>query len=164
MQTKKLIMRFILALTTVTMLCFGNAARSETPQEVYTFVIGPTQSATELAKTWTPVIAPHTGDGNNKVFCKLTVDNAIVDGNGATWMRVRSMGAAELPQASRSGIEGAVSGVDGSRSFRAILRRERFTGDLTAGALRLPQVVRSIEAIAAPPGARFYLQIGRAHV
>ena len=114
--------------------------------------------ASTFPKTWTPTIAPHIGDGNNKVFCKLTVDNAIVDGSGAAWMRVRSMGVAELPLASRSGIEGAVSGVDGSRSFRAILRRERFTGDLTAGALRLPQVVRSIEAIAAPPGARFYLR------
>ena len=56
MQTKKLIMRFILALTTLTMLCFRNAAHSETPQEVYTFLIGPTQSATELAKNWTPVM------------------------------------------------------------------------------------------------------------
>ena len=112
--------------------------------------------ATTFPKTWVPVIAPHAGDGNNKVWCKITVDNSIVDVNGALWMRVRSTGVAELPAASRSGIEGALLDVNGVKNFRAVLRRERFSNDLTAGALRLPQVARTIEAIAAPPGARLY--------
>lgn len=56
MQTKKTIMRFVLALTNAIMLCSVNVARSETPQEGYAFGIAPTQSATELAKRWTPVM------------------------------------------------------------------------------------------------------------
>ena len=117
----------------------------------------PSDSGT-FPKTWTPAIASHLGDGNNKVFCKLTVDNSIVDVNGAPWMRVRSMGVAELPIASRSGIEGALSSVGGTKRFRAVLRRERFADDLTSGALRIPQVARTIEAIAAPPGARLFVR------
>ena len=112
--------------------------------------------ATTFPKTWVPTIAPHTGDGNNAVWCKITVDNSTVDVNGAAWMRVRSMGVAELPSASRSGIEGALLNTSGVKNFRAVLRRERFSSDLTAGALRLPQVARTIEAIASPPGARLY--------
>lgn len=112
--------------------------------------------ATTFPKTWVPAIAPHIGDGNNKVYCKLTVDNAIVDVNGQPWMRVRALGVAELPIASRNGIESALSDTTGHKSFRAILRRERFTGDLTAGALHLPQAFRTIEAMAAPPGTRSY--------
>ena len=112
--------------------------------------------ATTFPKIWVPAIAAHTGDGNNKVWCKITVDNAIVDVNGAVWPRVRSTGVAELPAASRSGIEGSVLDVNGVKNFRAVLRRERFAGDLTSGALRLPQVARTIEAVAAPPGARLY--------
>ena len=112
--------------------------------------------ATTFPKTWVPTIAPHTGDGNNAVWCKITVDNSIVDANGAAWMRVRSTGVAELPAASRNGIEGAVLDINGVKNFRAVLRRERFASDLTSGALRLPQVARTIEAVAAPPGARFY--------
>ena len=112
--------------------------------------------ATTFPKTWTPTLTPHAGEGNNKVFCKLTVDNAIVDVNGAAWMRVRAMGVAELPVASRSGIEGALLDVNGNKSFRAVLRRERFADDLTGGALHVPQVARTIEAMAAPPGTRIY--------
>ena len=112
--------------------------------------------ATTFPKTWTPAIAPHLGDGNTKLFCKLTVDRAIVDVNGTPWMRVRAMGVAELPVASRTGIEGALLDVNGNKSFRALLRRERFSSDVTAGALHVPQVVRTIEAMAAPPGARTY--------
>ena len=112
--------------------------------------------ATTFPKKWTPTIAPHTGDGNTAVWCKITVDNAIVDVNGTPWARVRSMGVAELPAASRNGIEGALLDVNGVKNFRAVLRRERFAGDLTSGALRLPQVARTIEAVAAPPGARLY--------
>ena len=56
MQTKKTIMRFIVALAAAMLLCSVNAARSETPPGVYTFGIGPTHSPTELAKRWTPIM------------------------------------------------------------------------------------------------------------
>jgi hypothetical protein len=114
--------------------------------------------AITFPKTWVPTIAPHVGDGNNKVYCKLTVDDAIVDGNGMKWMRVRSMGVAELPVVSRTGIEAGLLDTAGNKRFRTMLRRERFAGDLTGGALNLPQVVRSIEAMAAPPGSRMYVR------
>jgi hypothetical protein len=114
--------------------------------------------AVTFPKTWTPVIAAHGGEGNTKVWCKVTIDNAITDANGVAWMRVRSMGVAELPAASRSGIDSAMSDADGSRSFRTVLRRGRFLSDLTGGALRLPQISRTIEAVAAPPGARLFVR------
>ena len=114
--------------------------------------------ATTFPKTWVPSIASHGGDGNNKVYCKITVDNSIVDGSGNKWMRVRSLGVAELPPAARTGIESAVRAVDGTKSFRSILRKENFKTDQTAGVLRLPQAVRRIEAMAAPPGARLYIR------
>lgn len=114
--------------------------------------------ATTFPKTWTPQLASHAGDGNNKVFTKVTVDDDITDVNGAPWMRVRAMGVAELPPASRTGIEGALLDVNGNKSHRAVLRREQFFTDATAGALTVPQVVRTIEAIAAPPGARRYVR------
>ena len=114
--------------------------------------------ATTFPKTWTPPVTAHVGEGNTKTFCKLTVDNAIADVNGTPWMRVRATGVAELPAASRTGIEGALLDVNGNKSFRALLRREQFSSDATAGALNVPQVVRTIEAIAAPPGARAYVR------
>src|SRR5678815_5445093 len=42
--------------------------------------------ATTFPKTWVPTIAPHGGDGNTKVYCRVTADNSIVDRNGAKWI------------------------------------------------------------------------------
>ena len=112
--------------------------------------------ATTFPKTWVPTIAPHGGDGNTKVYCRVTADNSIVDRNGAKWIRVRSLGVAELPGTSRTGIEAAVCAVDGTKTFRSILRKERFIADQTGGVLHLPQIVRTVEALAAPPSARRY--------
>jgi phosphonate transport system substrate-binding protein len=47
-------MRFVAALTTAVLLCSIPGAWAEAPPEGYTFGIGPVQSATELAKHWTP--------------------------------------------------------------------------------------------------------------
>ena len=114
--------------------------------------------ATTFPKTWVPTIADHGGDGNTKIYAKITVDNSIVDGMGSRWMRVRSMGVAELPAASRTGIEGGVRNISGTKTFRSILRKERFKADVTGGLLRLPQVVRNIEVMAVPPGRRVYVR------
>ena len=114
--------------------------------------------ATTFPKTWVPTIAAHGGDGNTKSYCKVTVDNSIVDASGAKWMRVRSLGVAELPVASRTGIEAGVRDNYGNKTFRSILRKERYKTDQTGGVLNLPQVVRNLEAIAAPPGARLYVR------
>ncbi len=117
----------------------------------------PSDAAT-FPKTWVPTIAAHGGDGNTKIYCKVTVDNSIVDGTGAKWMRARSQGVAELPAASRAGIESGVRATNGTKTFRSILRKERFRGDQTGGVLRLPQITRTLEALAAPPGTRLYIR------
>jgi hypothetical protein len=49
-----------------------------------------------------------------------------------------------------------VRNISGTKTFRSILRKERFKSDATNGVLRVPQVVRNIEVIAAPPGVRDY--------
>jgi len=56
MQTRTTMTRFIVALTTAVMLCSVQPARSEAPPGGYAFGIGPTQSSTELAKRWTPIM------------------------------------------------------------------------------------------------------------
>jgi hypothetical protein len=114
--------------------------------------------ATTFPKTWVPAFAAHGGDGNTKIYTRVTVDNDIMDALGTRWMRVRSLGAAELPGPSRTGIEGGVRDVSGKKSFRSILRKERFKVDITNGALHLPQVIRNIEVMAAPPGKREYMR------
>jgi hypothetical protein len=115
----------------------------------------PSDAAT-FPKTWVPTIAAHGGDGNTKIYTKVTVDDSIVDISGTKWMRVRSTGVAELPVVARNGIEGGVRDVSGRKTFRSFLRKERFKSDATNGVLRLPQVVRKIEVMAAPPGKREY--------
>jgi len=112
---------------------------------------------TTFPKTWVPTIAAHGGDGNTKIYTKITVDNSITDSTGAKWMRVRSMGVAELPVTSRTGIEAGVRDLSGSKTFRSILRKERFRTDVTNGVLHLPEVVRNIEVMAVPPGKREYI-------
>jgi Tfp pilus assembly protein PilX len=116
--------------------------------------------STTFPKTWIPTITPHGGDGNNKVYCKVTVDKSIVDGNGQAWMRVRSLGVAELPPASRTGIEAAVLDSNGAKSHNNVLRKERYNlaNDLTGGALNVPQVARTIEALAPPVGAKLFVR------
>jgi phosphonate transport system substrate-binding protein len=56
MQTKITTMRFFIAITTVSILCSIQPAWSASPTDGYTFGIGPTQSATELAKHWLPIM------------------------------------------------------------------------------------------------------------
>lgn len=56
MQTRTTLMRFLIAVITALMLCSIQSAWSKAPPGGYTFGIGPTQSATELAKRWTPIM------------------------------------------------------------------------------------------------------------
>ena len=110
--------------------------------------------ATTFPKTWTPTLTPHAGDGNNKVFALVTVDNSIVDTNGLKWLRVRSTGVAEVAGTCRPGMEGAVLDSAGLKNHRSVLRKTRFTTDLTSGALRRPQVARTVEVVAGSKNAR----------
>lgn len=110
--------------------------------------------ATTFPKTWTPALTPHGGDGNNKVFAQVTVDDSIVDADGQKWFRIRSTGVAEVAGTARPGIEPAVLDLAGQKNHRSVLRKTRFSSDLTGGALRLPQVARTIEVMAGAMNAR----------
>jgi hypothetical protein len=110
--------------------------------------------ATTFPKTWTPTIPPHAGEGNVQIHAQVIVDDAIADSNGERWFRVRSMGVAEVVGTQRRGIEPAVLDSSGQKNHRSMLRKARFSNDLTGGALRLPQIARSIECLAGSVRAR----------
>lgn len=114
--------------------------------------------ATTFPKTLNISLAPHSGEGNTKVFATVRVDNSITDGSGRKWLRVRSTGVAELPVAARFGIESASRSTNGTKNHNNVLRKARFTSDLTGGALRLPQIARTIELMASPPGSRLFIR------
>ena len=56
MQTRTTTMRFFVATITALILCSIQSAWSRTPPGGYTFGIGPTQSDTDLAKRWSPIM------------------------------------------------------------------------------------------------------------
>ena len=100
----------------------------------------------------------HAGEGNTKVFAMVVVDNSLTGSDGHKWFRVRSTGVAELPSRSVSGIEAAMLDENGVKNHRSVLRKARFQTDITGGALRLPQVARTIELMAEPVGGRPYVR------
>ena len=113
--------------------------------------------ATTFPKTCNYNPASHLGEGNTKVFAKLSVDNSITDGTGAVWMRIRSTGVAECLHVV-NGIESAVLDSNGVKNHKTVLRKPRFKTDITGGALLLPQVARAIETMAKPPGTALYIR------
>ena len=114
--------------------------------------------ATTFPKTYTPPMPAHAGEGNTKVFAMVVVDNSLTGSDGHKWFRVRSTGVAELPSRSVSGIEAAMLDENGVKNHRSVLRKARFQTDITGGALRLPQVARTIELMAEPVGGRPYVR------
>lgn len=56
MQKRAAITRYVAILIAAVLLCSVQPARSEAPPGGYSFGIGPTHSATELAKRWTPIM------------------------------------------------------------------------------------------------------------
>lgn len=97
-------------------------------------------------KTYMMSVSDHAGQGNTKVFARIVVDKDI----GGGWMRVRSTGVAELPSRSVNGLESAPRDASGVKNHNSALRKPRFYSDITGGRLRLPQVSRTVEAIANP--------------
>ena len=114
--------------------------------------------ATTFPKTYNFNPPAHTGESNTKVFAKLAVDNTITDGNGVKWMRIRSNGVAECPHGTQEGIEAAVRDSNGVKNHRSVLRKPRFYTDITGGVVGLPQVTRTVEIMAQPPGAAPYIR------
>ncbi len=110
--------------------------------------------ATTFPKTYAPPIPDHAGDGNTKVYAKVTVDTGV----GGGWMRVRSVGVAELPKRTANGLEAVPTDINGVKNHRNGIRKPRFTNDITNGVLRLPQIVRTIECLAAPAANYPYLR------
>lgn len=114
--------------------------------------------ATTFPKTYTPPMPAHAGEGNTKVFATVVVDNSLTGSDGHKWFRVRSTGVAELPIRATSGIEAAMHDENGVKNHRSVLRKARFQTDITGGALRLPQISRTVELMAAPVGARPFVR------
>ena len=115
--------------------------------------------ATTFPKTINFNPSSHIGEGNTKIFAKLTVDNTITDSSGAKWMRIRSQGVAECPHIT-NGTEAGVLDSNGVKNHRTVLRKARFTtaSDITGGLLHLPQVTRTVEVMAKPPGSSLYIR------
>lgn len=114
--------------------------------------------ATTFPKTYTPAMPAHAGEGNTKVFASVVVDDSLTDADGQKWFRVRTTGVAELPSRTVSGIEAAMHDESGVKNHRSNLRRARFLTDITGGALRLPQVARTVELMAEPVGGRPFVR------
>ena len=114
--------------------------------------------ATTFPKTYPMSPPAHAGEGNTKVFAKITVDNSITDGSGAKWYRLRSTGIAELPRRAVNGLEASVLNTSGVKNHRSALRKPRFYTDGTGGVLSLPQIARTIEVMAPPVGSALYVR------
>jgi len=100
----------------------------------------------------------HTGEGNDKVYAIVQVDNSVIDGSGGKWMRIRSTGVTELPRLGLTGLEGSVLDSTGIKRHGGALRKVRLTKDLTHGVLQVPQLARTIEVMACPPGTGLYIR------
>ena len=115
-------------------------------------------NAATFPKTCSFSMWTHTGEGNTKVFAIVQVDNTVTDGTGNKWMRVRSTGVTEVPRMGLSGLEGSILDSTGIKTHNGALRKVRLTKDLTGGVLRLPQIARTIEVMACPPGTSDYIR------
>lgn len=111
-------------------------------------------------KTFTGTIPRHGGDGNQKMYVSVTVENSYVDASGTrkyfqdttgqNWYRVRSRGTVELPGLKRTGYEPAVLSSNGMKNHKSLLRKLSLNADVTGGKLNAPQVSRSVELLAQP--------------
>ena len=105
---------------------------------------------TTFPKTYKGVLPPHAGGGNNKMYISVTVDTALSDASGNAWPRITSSGTAEVPGLKRVGYAAAVLSLTGVKNHKNILRKIAFTGDVTRGALHLPQATRTVQVVARP--------------
>jgi Tfp pilus assembly protein PilX len=103
--------------------------------------------ATTFPKTYRGALLPHGGDGNNKMYVSVQVDNDVKDSSGEAWYRIRAIGTTELPGPSRLGFEKSLTDANGVKNHRSMLMRMSFSNDATSGALHLPQVSRKIEVM-----------------
>ncbi len=105
-------------------------------------------------KTYSATIPSHTGEGNQKMYVSVTVDNSFTGANG--WYRIRSKGTVELPGLKRTGYEPTVFSSDGKKNHHNLLRKLSMNHDVTSGALHTPQVTRSVELLAQPVTSGLY--------
>ncbi|MES2569238.1 MAG: hypothetical protein V4710_04185 [Verrucomicrobiota bacterium] len=104
--------------------------------------------------TSNPPLVVHAGEGNTKLYASVQAD-PIAIGN-RTWFRIRATGIAEVPGGKRITTEASLRSVSGKKNHRSILRRIRFHTDSTGGALKLPQMSRTVELVAQPTPARLF--------
>ena len=112
--------------------------------------------ATTFPKTYTGVLPAHAGEGNNKMYVSLKIDNTIKDGSGQVWYRIRSSGSTEVPGPKRVGYAPSQLSASGKKSHGNFLRKIAYKNDATGGVLHLPQTTRTVEMIAQPVSARVF--------
>ena len=105
---------------------------------------------TTFPKTYKSTLPAHIGDGNNKMYVSVTVDNSITDSSGYVWPRITSAGTTEVPGLPRVGYAPAVLSLAGTKNHFNILRRIAMKSDVTGGALHLPQTTRTIQVVSKP--------------
>jgi Tfp pilus assembly protein PilX len=112
--------------------------------------------ATTFPKTYTGVLPAHTGEGNNKMYVSVKIDNTIKDGSGQVWYRIRSSGSTEIPGPKRVAYAPSQLSASGKKNHANFLRKVAYKNDATGGALHLPQTTRTVEMIAQPVSARVF--------
>lgn len=112
--------------------------------------------ATTFPKSYTGVLPAHTGEGNNKMYVSVKIDNSIKDGSGQAWYRIRSSGSTEIPGLRRVGYAPSLLSTSGKKNHSSFLRKVAYKNDATGGALHLPQTTRTVETMAQPVSARVF--------
>ncbi|TCO92272.1 hypothetical protein EV701_10641 [Chthoniobacter flavus] len=112
--------------------------------------------ATTFPKTYSDTLPAHSGEGNNKMYVYVKVDNSITDGSGQVWYRIHSSGSTEVPGLRRVGYAPSQLSATGTKNHNNFLRKIAYNKDTTTGALHLPQTTRTVETIAQPVSARMF--------
>ncbi len=104
--------------------------------------------------TTTPPLPVHAGEGNTGLYASVQALPIVVAGRA--WYRLRATGTAQVPGGKTVTAEASLVSASGEKNHFSILRKIRFSADVTGGALGLPQVSRSVEMVAQPTPARLF--------
>lgn len=114
-------------------------------------------AATGYTKTFhagsTPALPTHAGDGNTKLFARVTVA-PIAAKSG--WYTIRSVGTAQIPGSKSITEEASLRTTTGKKNHASNLRKINFTVDSTGGVIPLPQTSRTVELVAYPSYDRLF--------
>ena len=105
----------------------------------------------------TPPLSPRPGPPASRPMPAREITRGIAGSRSITRSRTGTAppGCACVPRGARNSLARAAPGskadsVTGAKTFRGVLRNERFTKDLTGGVVRLPQVARISKRLRRP--------------